>query len=247
MVIHRTKGIVLKTVKYGETSVIVSVFTELFGVQSYLVNGIRTTGKTSSKAALFQPSAILDLEVYHNELKNLQRIKEYKWAFLYQHVLTDVTKNAVAMYMVELLQKSLKQPENNPDLFHFCEESFIQLDGAETAEIANFPIYFCLHLAYFFGFRLQDNYSQSQNILDMKDGLFIDHIPSHSYFMEPSLSKAVAEILKTRHPSELTHTKLNQKVRRDILLALQTYYALHIQDFGILKTLPVVHTILGEA
>src|ERR1035437_5213843 len=156
MTIHQTKGIVLRTVKYGETSVIVSVFTELFGVQSYLVNGIRTSGKSSSKVALFQPAAILDLEVYHNELKNIQRIKEYKWAYLYKHVLTDVTENAVAMYMVELLQKSMKQPEKNPDLFHYCEDSFVQLDGAEAAVIANFPIYFCLHLAHFFGFRLQD-------------------------------------------------------------------------------------------
>ena len=151
MTIHQTKGIVLRTVKYGETSVIVSAFTELFGVQSYLVNGIRTSGKSSSKAALFQPAAILDMEVYHNELKNIQRIKEYKWSFLYKHVLTDVTKNAVAMYMVELLQKSLKQPEKSPDLFHFCEDSFIQLDVAEAPVIANFPIYFCLHLAHFFG------------------------------------------------------------------------------------------------
>jgi DNA repair protein RecO (recombination protein O) len=80
----------------------------------------------------------------------------------------------------------------------------------------------------------------------MKDGLFVDHIPSHPYFVEPLLSKAVAGILKTHHPSELVNAKLNQKMRREILLALQTYYALHIQDFGILKTLPVVHTILGE-
>ena len=93
--LYKTKGIVLRTVKYGETSVIVTIFTELFGIQSYLVNGVRTsTKKGSGKASLFQPSAILELVVYHNELKHLNRIKEFRWDYLYRHILTDVRKNA---------------------------------------------------------------------------------------------------------------------------------------------------------
>lgn len=246
MSIQQTKGIVLRTVKYGETSVIVSIFTELFGVQSYIVNGVRTTGKSSSKAVMLQPSAILDLQVYHNELKNLQRIKEYKWSCLYARVLTDVTRNAVAMYMVELLQKGLKQPEKNPDLFQFTEDAFIHLDKADAAVTANYPIYFCLHLAQFFGFRLQDNYSDKNNILDLKEGSFTDHTPSHPYYADSNLSKAVSQILKAQHPEELAQIKLNKNIRREILLTMQTYYALHIQEFGIMKTLPVLHTILSE-
>jgi DNA repair protein RecO (recombination protein O) len=82
--LHKTRGIVLRTVKYGETSIIVTIFTELFGVQSYLVNGVRTsTKKGSGKASMFQPAAILELVVYHNELKHLNRIKEFKWAVMY--------------------------------------------------------------------------------------------------------------------------------------------------------------------
>ena len=91
--IHKTKGIVLRAVKYGETSLVLTLFTELFGLQSYIVNGVRTISKKgSSKSVFFQPSAILDLVVYHNEYKNLQRIKEYKWAHLYQHVFLRVHK-----------------------------------------------------------------------------------------------------------------------------------------------------------
>ncbi len=93
--IFTTKGIVLRTIKYGETSVIASIFTEMFGIQSYLVNGVRTAGK-SGKAHFFQPSSILEMEVYHNELKNLQRIKDLKWSVLYKNILSDITKNSVA-------------------------------------------------------------------------------------------------------------------------------------------------------
>ena len=154
--LHHTKGIVLRTVKYGETSVIVSIFTELFGIQSYLVNGVRTTTKKGSgKANLFQPSAILEMVVYHNELKQLQRIREFKWGQLYQHILSDVKKNAVALFMVELLTKCLKQPEANAELFHFAEDAFLSLDNASDTVTANFPLFFALHLPVFFGFRIQ--------------------------------------------------------------------------------------------
>ena len=243
--IYPTKAIVLRTVKYGETSVIVSVFTELFGVQSYIANGIRTTGKSSSKAIMFQPAALLDMEVYHNELKNLQRIKEYKWAYLYEHVLTDVTKNAVAMYMVELLYKCLKQPEKNVDLFQFTEDAFIYLDKAAPSVIANYPLYFCLHLAYFFGFKPQENYSESKNILDLKEGTFTERTPGHPHYLDSALSQAIAAVMSAQHPSELSEIKLNKNIRRELLLALQGYYALHIEDFGVMKTLPVLYTILG--
>jgi len=152
--LHKTKGIVLRTVKYGETSVIVTIFTEIFGVLSYLVNGVRTsTKKGSGKANLFQPTAILDLVVYHNETKNLQRIKEFKWGYLYQHIFSDVPKNAVALFMVELLTKCLKQPEANADLFNFCEDAFMHLDESKGAVMANFPLFFALHLSNFFGFK----------------------------------------------------------------------------------------------
>ncbi|HKH60512.1 MAG TPA: DNA repair protein RecO, partial [Flavitalea sp.] len=130
--LHKTKGIVIRVVKYGETSVIVSIYTELFGIQSYIVNGVRTSSKKGSgKANLFQPAAILDLVVYHNELKNIQRLREFKWAYLYNNLFFDVIKNSVALYMIELMQKSLKQPEPNADLFHFLEDAFLHLDKSD--------------------------------------------------------------------------------------------------------------------
>jgi len=151
--IQKTKGIVLRSVKYGETSLIVTMFTELFGLQSYLVNGVRQASKKGgAKATFFQPASILELVAYHNDFNKLQRIREFKWDYLYQHVLSDVRKNAVALFMVELLGKCLKQPEPAPDLFYFAEDALRHLDEAGEAVTGNFPLYFALHLAVFFWF-----------------------------------------------------------------------------------------------
>ncbi len=246
MNLHSTKGIVLRAVKYGETSLIVTMFTELFGLQSYLINGVRTsTKKGSGKANLFQPTAILDMVVYHNELKQLNRIKEFKWHYLYKHIFSDVPKNAVALFMIELLTKCLKQPEASPELFEFCEDAFMHLDESSDAVMANFPLFFALHLPAFFGFRISDGYSEENSILDLQEGIFVSERPDHFHFLEGKQAGITSELLKIMQPEELEQVKLNHEFRRQLLFTYETYYALHIQDFGTMKTLPVLREVLG--
>ena len=243
---HKTRGIVLRTVKYGETSLIVTIFTELFGVQSYIVSGVRTsTKKGTGKANLFQPTAILDLVVYHNELKHLNRIKEFKWHYLYKHIFSDVPKNAVALFMIELVTKCLKQPEPNPELFEFCEDAFIHLDESSGSVMANFPLFFALHLPAFFGFRISDDHSDESPILDLQEGTFVAEKPNHLHFLEGKQAETTSELLKMMQPEELEQIKLHHDFRRQLLFAYENYYSLHIQDFGTMKTLPVLREVLG--
>lgn len=244
--LHHTRGIVLRTVKYGETSIIVSIFTELFGVQSYIVNGVRaSTKKGSGKANMFQPTAILDMVVYHSEFKQLQRIKEYRWAHIYNHIFSDIKKNAVAVFMIELAGKCLKQPEANSDLFHFIEDAFLHLDRSNNQVTANFPLFFALHLPVFFGLRIDDNYSVINVFLDLREGNFVSSRPVHPDFLEEKYAEYSAQILKAMHPEELGDMLLNHDLRRHLLFAYEKYYVLHIQDFGSLKTLPVLRDILA--
>ena len=241
---HKTKGIVLRTIKYGETSLVVTIFTELFGVQTYMVNGVRSSKKSGAKANYFQPAAILELVVYHSDAKTMHRIKEFNWYCLYNNVLTDVIKNSVAAYVVELLFKCLKQPENNADLFNFCEDVLLALDKNTVRATANFPLFFALHLPYFLGFRISDNYSTENNILDLREGIFTNEAPQHPHFITDSGATVTSQILKVMQPYELDDMVLNQQIRRQLLLRYQDYYALHITDFGQMKTLVVLHEVL---
>ncbi|HZH94511.1 MAG TPA: DNA repair protein RecO [Flavisolibacter sp.] len=242
--LHKTKGIVLKTVKFGETSLVVTLFTELFGLQGYMVNGVRMVSKKgTAKGAYFQAGAVLDLVVYHNDFKNLQRIKEFKWAHLYNHIFSDVFKNAVTLFTIELLNKVLKEPEPNNELFYFVEDALLHLDGAGKTVTANFPLFIALHLAVFSGFRIRDDFSEDQTYLDLQEGVFLNEQPKHPHYLEGREAEAVAHVLKIMHPRDLEDLKLNAAQRRRILGALETYYALHIADFGTMKTLPVLREI----
>jgi DNA repair protein RecO (recombination protein O) len=237
---------VLRTVRYGETSVITSIFTELFGVQSYIINGVRVNSKKGAgKGNLLQPASILDMVVYHHELKNLQRIKEFRWGYVYDNIFFNVFRNAIALFMIELLQRTIKQPEPNQQLFGFIEDAFMHLDKCDDATAANFAIYFAINLSGFYGFRIEDRYSAGANILDLMEGRFVHDTPTHLHYLDEEHSKVISALLKVMQPSELNQVRLNQETRRIILHAIEKFYALHIQDFGSMKTLPVLEAVLS--
>ncbi len=242
---HKTKAIILRTVKYGETSLVVTAFTEIFGIQTYMVNGVRSSKKTGLKAAMYQPAALLEMEVYHNDRNAMHRIRECNWAQLYKNILSDVVKNSIAMFMMELLYKLLRQPEENTDLFYFCEDALLQLDEAPKTVAANFPLFFTLHLSHFFGFKIDDNYSEENSFLDLMEGNFTSHSPTHPYFLADEHAQITAHLLRIMIPAELEDLKMGHLKRRELLLKYIEYYSLHMQDFGQMKTLPVLQEVLG--
>ena len=241
--IFATNGIVLRTIKYGETSIISTVFTEIFGVQSYLVNGVRTQKKTV-KAHYYQPASLLEMQVYHNDLKNLQRLKEVKWSMIYENVLSEVMKHSIAIYMVELLYKCLKQPEANPDLFSFCEDAFIQLDKAQGMVMANFPLYFSLQLPQFFGFQLQNNYSEKNNMFDIREGKFTDENTAITECINTELSFHLSEVSRAIHPEDLYEIKMNGLNRLSLLKEIEKFYSWNIPDFGKIKSLDILQEVI---
>ncbi len=244
--LHKTKAIILRTVKYGETSLIATVYTELFGLQSYMVKGVRaSTKKGNSKANMFQPAAVVDMVVYHNELKHLQIIKEYSWAKMYQHLHQDVVKNCVALFMVELISRSIKQPESNADLYHFIENYLLILDEADAAVTANLPLHFALHLARQLGFGIEDKDDENKPILDMQDGRFTNQIPAHGHYLEDHLANATADLLQMDNAVSLYRIKLNKHLRQQLLQAYEQFYSYHLSDFGNLKTVAVLEAVLA--
>ncbi len=245
--LHNTKGIVLKTVKYGENGIITTVFTELFGLQSYLVKGARSVTKKaqSSKVAYFQPGAMLEMTVYHNEQKQLQFIKEYYWSYPYQQVLFNLVKNGVATYLVELLFHALKQPEANPALYELMETTLKTLDTATEAVTANLPLLFVLQLGTELGFQIQGKYCEHTPYLDLAEGLYVSETPPHIYYLSNELAEATHQIHQTVDYGVLGTIKLNRLTRQQLLSAYGQYLSLHIPDFGTLKSLSVLQGIWG--
>lgn len=243
--IHSTKGIVLRTVAYSETSIIAQLYTELFGLQSYLINGVRSGKKSALKGNLFQPAAILELEVYRNEQKNLQRIREARWHYLYKQIFFNIPKNTVALFITELLQKVIRQPEQNTSLYNFIEDAYMHLDNADARITAGYPLFFALHLTTFLGFHINDDYGPDKSLFDLREGEFIKEPPLHPYYIDRDTSAGISALLKIRLPEELHQIQFSGEKRRSLLEYIIQFYRLHVQDFGSMKSLPILREILA--
>ena len=161
----KTRGIVLHTVKYSESSVIIRIFTEHLGLVSYIVKGVRNA-RSSSKAALLRPLTLLEMDVTHRENKGLQNIKEYKRAYNYSSLPFDTFKSSIALFILEVISKSLKEHDAHEDMFQFVYDCFSHLDEIETMN-NDFHLQFLVHYASYLGFAPHGEYSDDTPYFDM--------------------------------------------------------------------------------
>ena len=122
--LHKTKGIVFRFTPYGETSIIVNIFTDAFGLQTYIVNSVRSKS-SKSKIALYQPLTLLDLIVYHKENANILRIKEATCSYSYHHLLSDPKKSCIGLFINEVLNKTVKEQSHAAEICHFIYDSLV--------------------------------------------------------------------------------------------------------------------------
>ncbi len=242
--LHNTKGIVLRVTKYGDTSIIMTAYTELFGVQQYIVKGVRVnTKKGANKGVFYQPAAILQMEVYHSPMKQLQMVKEVSWDFIYQNIYSDILRSAVATYIVEVLQQTM-QPEPHPELFYLIEDTFKQLDKGGPGLVSNLPIYFLIHLSQTMGFGLQGKYSTTTSVLDVREGQFVASTPTHPYFLEGYDAQIASQFLEVQFYNDLETITLNGQQRKKILELFQLSLSWHYKKFSEIKSLPILQEVL---
>ena len=242
--LHNTKGIVLRVTKYGDTSIIMSAYTELFGLQQYIIKGARVMSKKgANKGVFYQPAAILQMEVYHTPMKAMQMVKEVSWDYVYQTVYSDVLRNAVALYIVEVLQQTM-QPEPHPEMFYLIEDTFKQLDKGGAGLVSNLPIYFLIHLSQTMGFGLQGKYSDDTPILDIKEGEFVSKPPAHPYYLEAQTAQVASTFLQVQFYNDLETISLSGAQRKKILELFQLSLSWHYKKFSEIKSLPILQSIL---
>ncbi|PDH42419.1 MAG: DNA repair protein RecO [Rhodothermaeota bacterium MED-G19] len=146
--IGKTKGLVLSYIKYGDTSIICKIFTDSFGLQSYIINGIRNS--KSKNIALYQPLNILDMVVYHKKNSGVQRIKEAKLDVIYTSIHNDMKKVSVCFFLSEFLSKILNNESDQEDKFDFIQDSLIEFDRLNS-RFSNFHIQFLIKLSKYYG------------------------------------------------------------------------------------------------
>ncbi len=236
--IIKTRGIILRSVKYSETSLILDIYTEAKGLRSYIVSGVRTP-KAKVSAGLLQVMSLVEMVCYDkDDAHALNRIKEIKAAHTYTSLIFDVVKASIGQFIAEVTRRTIREAEQNEALFNILFDIFVFLDETESG-YANLHLTFLLELSNHFGFHPHSETYTEGAVFDLKEGNFTTSEVTHS--INRPLSKILRGLLETNwHRSG--EVKMTREERRSLLNELLNFYRFHIDNFPEINS----HKILQE-
>lgn len=241
--LHKTRAIILRQTNYSESSIVVQAFTEKLGLLSFLVNGARKP-KAKIRASLMQPLHLLELVVYYRENQGLQRIAEARPTPHLQTIPYDILKSAVAVFLNEVLYKTLKQQGEDPVLFDFVFNTVSWLDSVEKMP-ANFHLFFLLKLTRFLGFYPAIPKKDAiAPYFDLRNGVFSETHPGHAFILAEQETPLFIQLLSANLDRlHLLHITLVD--RRILIRKILLYYQLHIESFGEIRSLEILEEVLA--
>jgi DNA repair protein RecO (recombination protein O) len=238
-----TKGIVLHHINYSETSIILKVFTELNGLQSFIIKGFKSPS-SKNKKTLIQPLSIIELVAYPNQKGEIGLLKEITLDYYPKSLYIDMKKTAVVFFLDEILYKSIKEHEPNQQLYDFIYNSIVHLDNI-TDKISLFNLFFTLQLTKYLGFYPELNYSESNNYFDLIDGIYTPVAPGHSFYIEPELSAFFYQ-LSVSDINNYSNLSIDYKYRTLLLNKICDYYRVHIIHNNEIKSLDVLENFFKK-
>lgn len=242
--LYTTKGIVIHHFKYAEKSVIAKIYTEKFGLLSFILNGVRNA-KSKNKAVYLQPLSLVEINFFYKEKKGLQPIKDIRLAVPYASIPFNINKSTIAFFIAEILYKSIKEEESNSKLFEFLYHAFQFLDLQDT-NYSNFHLIFLAQFSKHLGFFPQTSTINSATNLyfALQDGCFVNHQPLHQPHISPPISSLFLTILSTNFDTS-SDLKVDTVQRKMLLANFLDYYNLHLSNFDNLKTVAILEEILN--
>lgn len=207
---------------------------------SFLITGTR--GKKSSvRINLLGHLSIIEMEVYIKQSRDLQRVKEIRLHENFSSIPYDPVKNAVALFIAEILYRTLQEQEKNLPLFSFLINAIKIFDLSERG-FANFHLIFLIGLTRHLGFFPQNNYSPSKEFFDIENALFTEKHPVNPNFIFPPESRYLSELISCTFES-MEKVKLNGTLRNSLVTGLLDYYRFHLPGMGKLKSISVMKEI----
>ncbi|MDD3080281.1 MAG: DNA repair protein RecO [Paludibacter sp.] len=239
--LEKTNGVVLHSIKYNDSSTIVTIYTSEFGRSSYMVRSV-SNKKSKFRAAFLQPLSLVDLDVSQTPGKDVHTIKDVRILYPLTGIPSQPVKNALALFMSELLYRCLKQTGPDETLFMFLENSVKALDCCEDG-LANFHLAFMMKLSRFLGFS-PNNEMGDTGYFDLINGIFTNEKPQHNHFIMPEISRILKQALELDYLN-LNKLVLNREQRFKLLEVMIEFYRLHVPEFYGLKSLQVLHDIFN--
>ncbi len=230
------KALLLRKVNYGETSLILTLFTYNYGIKSFIFKGAK-----KKNGATLIPLAFLEITYFERVENQLGQLTQADLLIHLNDVLTNPRKSAVLFFMCDILNAVIRE-ENIPqqDLFRFLSAELVEFDKSPFE--TNYPLYFLMVLTRFLG--IEPHFDEEQPLFfDMREGAFTRQAPSRAQFqLTPEELMWLADnFLKGK--DQILARSLPRNERQRLTRILLDYYSHHIGNFSVPKSLAVLEEV----
>jgi DNA repair protein RecO (recombination protein O) len=230
---EKLKGVVLNTVRYSDKHNIVHIYTDGHGLMSFAV----PQGKTAAarmRNAMLMPLSLVDLEAGLRNGRDLSLLREVRRNYPLATIYSDPVKNAIALFISELLAHVIQEPEGNEYLFSYIEQS-VQLLEQMPDHVANFHICFLYHLGAHLGIQPNVESYRKGYWFDMSDGVFVPQSVRGHALLQPQEAQVI-HLLSRMTFSNMGVFRFNRDERNRMLDVIISYYRLHNAAIGTLRS-----------
>ncbi|MBO4658969.1 MAG: DNA repair protein RecO [Prevotella sp.] len=233
----RTRAVVLRTVRYGDTSLVVDMLTGEQGRVSFMVK-VSKSPRGKMRKQLFQPLNIVEIDFDYRANRSLQRLRDIHIAAPLASLHLDPYKLSIGMFLAEFLIHATRDEHESELLYRFVESSILWLDEVEQG-FANFHLVFMIRLTRFVGFFPNTDDGESQAYFDLLNGCFTPVPPPHAHFLMPAEAGKIGLLMrlsyKTMHLCAMSRMERNRCT--EVILE---FYRLHVPGFPEMKSLEVL-------
>lgn len=191
---------------------------------------------------LFGPLSLVDLVMVYKEKSTLQHLRDISITNTLSGISTDIRKTSLAIFINELLYKSIQGEEPDTALFEYIVDIAKYLNST-SAQIGSFHLCVAMELTHFLGFRPHDNFSASNRFFDLQEGAFTSSIPPHPYFLDEKFSEYWHELL-LQSALQPVENEWGIAMRNNLLNKILDYYRLHLPNFREMKSPEVLKEVL---
>ncbi|MBV1923132.1 MAG: DNA repair protein RecO [Flavobacteriaceae bacterium] len=233
-----TKAIVISSLKYAESDLIVTCYTEVAGLKTYILRRIASSKKGKLRVAQFQPLTQLDLIAFHKNKGALEQIREAKVVHPYKTLHTNIIKSSLTLFISEVLKNAIHEESNDLFLYKYLTDSLNWLDNND--DIANFYILFLLNLTTHLGF-YPDHSTIEHSYFNMLEGNFQIR-ETNKYCKKGNLIDYFKLFFGINFDS-LSQIKMQKQERLELLNLLLDYYQLHLHGFKKPKSILILNQL----
>lgn len=237
----RTPGIVIKSSRYSNSSLITKIYTQTHGLLSFVIKGAYRP-KSRLPVSFFQPLQVLSLEISYRQNRNFQNISEAQAVQSTYSLTSSPFKVSISIFIAELIDHCLSVgSENDEVLFDFLKKNVEYIEQNKPS--TNFPLFFMVQLSRHLGILPENNYAEETPWFSVSEGKFVADQPEEFVTLSITENKYLSELLQSDRQNYHT-LSIPNAVKRRLLFVLDNYFGWHLPGYSRLKSYSILTDVI---